>query len=219
MSTQSNIDLIRLIEYNMNGELSDVVDDIFKRHRITSMNVSELVYEIRADGSNSLFYYLREPVDYDEVARDVARVVGVNVKKIGSGDAKDYEEAVLIKCIEKYFDKATEEERKILLHDLDNIIGKQNVNNIVKFGGAGVISLLSVVGQKALMDIIKQIVLKICSIQTAGQIIGRIGGLLIPVLNIIMTVWLAVDIMGPAYRKTIPTVVQSAILRLFNSPE
>ena len=96
MSTQSNIDLIRLIEYNMNGELSDVVDDIFKRHRITSMNVSELVYEIRADGSNSLFYYLREPVDYDEVARDVARVMGVNVKKIGSGDAKDYEEAVLI---------------------------------------------------------------------------------------------------------------------------
>jgi uncharacterized protein YaaW (UPF0174 family) len=40
----------------------------------------------------------------------------------------------------------------------------------------------------------------------------------IPLLNVVMVGWVLSDIAGPAFRKTVPTVVEVALLRMEFSP-
>lgn len=220
MSAQSNTDLIRLIKDNMDGEFSELIEHIFERHDVEFGNAEALAEEIRADGSNSIFYFIREPVDYDEVAKDVAEKLDADISEVMDGDAKGYEQAALIKVMEDRLNKMKEEEREELLHNIDDL-GLEDphiLDMYIKSNGViGLAILMNTVGKVALQNILKQLLLQICGRQVAGQIIGKAGGLLIPGLNILLAAWLAIDIMGPAYRKTIPTVVELAILRLFTA--
>ena len=81
MSMQSNVDLIRLIENNINGEFKYIVFDIFKRHGVSSFDAKELARRIRVDGSVVIISNFKEPVDYNKVVSDVAKEIGVDVTK------------------------------------------------------------------------------------------------------------------------------------------
>ena len=155
MSEVSNEKVITLLANNFEHPF---VENIFKRHDIKIPEASassceklaachELVTEIRYDGSNTFFNIIgRTPVNYDEIAKDVADKIGVKTHNIISQDGIEYEELALRKIVEDKIDKLSEEERKKYFKSILEEYGKEynNSGRIVVESGAQLIATIAV---------------------------------------------------------------------------
>lgn len=220
MSVRDDWETLELLKKANNRELKCYIllEDLYKRH--SKYTPESLLEEICFDGSNTLASILRgwKPVHYDEVVRDVAEKIGIKSSVISQNNIRENEMLIMGKLIETYWNKLSDEERSDMLthiHNLDKIaINPSVIFNILKLGGNIIPILISKIGIKATQQVVLNILEYIIARQAVLQGTKYILGMFVPLLNIIMNLWLLADIAGPAYRKTIPSVVTIAMIRL-----
>ena len=191
---------------------------IYERHGIEPQEgPNDLVDEIRLDGSNTITSLFRgwEGVDYDEIVRDVASKM--DVPYADTEDERKIETRLLEKLIEKYLKNASPEERE----NVKEILGEAgeeymgNPRHLLEGGLLGF--LISNVGRQVTAQIVERIVLYIMArqgVKQAGKAAAQIAGFAVPILNIVLATWTVIDVAGPAFRKTVPTVLEVALYRL-----
>jgi len=197
---------------------------IFYRHGVDPRDgVNRLVDEITLDGANTIASIFRrwEGVPYLKIVRDAARKM-----KVTFSDTDDeilIERRCLESMIKRYLEKAGLAECKRVQQIFDEYgrkYGRQkmmtaSVMNGMRVGTLGL--LIKEIGQRATSMIVQRIIMRIMGRQMAREASKRVvqmAGFAVPLLNILMIGWTIVDIAGPAYRKTIPTVLEIALLRL-----
>lgn len=197
--------------------------DLFERHGVTAgspaKEIAELIDMIRKDGSNSIVTYmgrLGEGVNYDEIVRDVADKVGVKCDPKKIKNEADLEMMIIQRIVEEVVAKLTPEERQEIEDNLRKLGDKhqQAWKHFLEAGGAGVLTVLRVFGPRILFQVLKTFLTTFMGWRMAGYLAWRAVGLAIPFLNLVLWGWLVIDVAGPAYRKTVPTVFQIGLMRL-----
>lgn len=203
---------------NQTTKLLDSIDrkklgPIFKRHGVSSSEkgaVKSLVEEISLDGGNTVANILRlwEGVGYEEIVYDVADTLSLKVTK----DWQHNERLILEKVFEDIVKTMTEEEKNNLEEILKNAGEELGDNMFTGRVGAKIVGMIlaNTIAKKIIMETIKKTLAKLA----AKEVGKRVGAYMIPGLNVIMAAWTVWDIAGPAYRKTIPTVIEIALLRI-----
>lgn len=170
-------------------------------------------------GSNDVARFLRggQSVSYDEVVLDVGKKLKAEVSKEASSAAN--EQAILSKVFADTVKNMTEEERRALLRTMN--LQEQYVAGAgplavgllqalaSQYGGFAVYRL-SVVAANVVS---RALLGSGLSLATNAAITRGVGALLGPVGWIATGAWLAIDLAGPAFRKTVPAVVHIAFLR------
>ena len=216
---------IRLFELLSSLSLDDpVLATLCKRHGIASWEGrATLVREITRDGSNTIVSLLMgQPENsYLDVVRSVAVKLKVNA---GHGDDETpIERKCLESVINRYLQTAPEEERQSIMRIIIETGDEFHVDEWSRRLKSGALRLgtltllIRQIGARATAQIVNRIVSGIVSRQVAKEASRRAAGLAgfaVPLLNIAMIGWTVWDLAGPAYRKTIPTVLEIALLRL-----
>lgn len=203
---------------NKNLECYILLEDLYKRHN--KYTPEDLLKEICLDGSNTIASIFRgwTPVHYDEVVRDVAEKIGVKDENIDKDNMQKNEIMIIGKLIEDFWKNLSEQERDDIINNIhklkDIAVNPKSLINLLKLGGNIVPILISKIGIKATQQVVLKVLGSMLTRQAVIQGTRTILGMLIPVVNILMGIWLLVDIAGPAYRKTIPSVVSIAMIRL-----
>lgn len=179
--------------------------------------LKELIEELELFGGNTVANILRwgEGVPYSEILHDVAKKQKVNFKY----DATDetIERYLVQKLIDDTLDKMSEEELRELTNDLGiKVAGKFTkqaataaLMTAFRLGGFASYKLLVIVANAIAKFILGRglsLVANAALTRWAAVFVGPVGW-------IITGLWTMVDIAGPAYRVTIPAVIQIALLR------
>ena len=181
--------------------------------------IGKLVDEMLLNAGNTFVNIFRgwEGVSYIEMLCDVADKLDIgkdDLEKCNTIDEID--EIILIGTIKKYFKNLSEEERKEIFKKIEDKIGVVDAKKIaevfMELSPTGLYAILSYVGTQAVRKAILEAMLYFAGRQAALNI-ARVATLAVPFLNIITGIWLALDISGPAYRKTIPSVILISTLR------
>lgn len=212
----SNRRLAQLFRKASHAELQD----FYKRH--DCKDVLSLVKEIRKDGSNTFVTHLfrsGDGVHYAEIVADVADKVGVKYSKDSVKNEMELELIIIVHLIRKHFEKMSPEERANLEKNLGTLSDeyKEVWAAILKGSATLVSSMIATVGIDVFAVALRQLIATILArtvVLEGGLLAARMATLAVPFLNIIMGAWLLIDISGPAYRKTVPTVFHVGLLRL-----
>ncbi len=169
-------------------------------------------------GSNDFASAFRggKGVDYSEIVYDVGKKLKAPVSSSKSVEAN--ERAIVEKLFADALDKMSEDEKRTLLGSIG--ITKSDI----PYGSAGVIIVQQIAkhyGGFALYKtslilanmIARAIMGRGLAFATNAAVTRSIGMALGPIGWIATGAWLAVDLAGPAYRKTVPAVVHVAMLR------
>lgn len=222
MASRSNNETLRLLEKIHNNKDSEfrehraLLDDIYNRHE--KYNPSDLLYELRQDGSNTFMNWFRDPIDYDEVVYDVADKM--DIKNISDKENFEHNEFLILEEVaNRYWDKLSDSEKKEMIKNINLAGDNEAINDTDLIKRIGIVSgnlvgqLIMIFGMNAAKELIIQIVSRALAVQIGARAVAGYAGLLIPGINIIMAGWLVFDISGPAYRKTVPSVITIALLR------
>jgi uncharacterized protein YaaW (UPF0174 family) len=172
--------------------------------------------EIQCFGANSLATLLRggEGVPYREVLTDVCDRLKVNYNK--EATIESIEDNLLMKIVTDAIDKMTDAERK----ELAESIGFTNISASKEFLLGAFQAVFRAGGFKSyqLTVIIVNAVLKALigrglSFAATGTMMRAISVMTGPIGWAITGAWAVLDIASPAYRVTVPTVIQIAFLR------
>lgn len=177
----------------------------------------DIVEELQRFGGNSLANMLRfgEGVLYKEILIDVCDKLKVNYNK--NSNVEIIEKNLLMKILEDAIEKMSDEERK----ELAKSIGLKNTQN---FSAQAMTAIFQAIFRKGgfksyqLTLIIVNAILKALigrGLSIAGNTaLTRIMSILTgPIGWSITGLWTAYDVAGPAYRVTIPAVIEIAALR------
>lgn len=171
--------------------------------------------EIRDFGGNSFVNIFRgEGPTYFEIVCDVASKIKAPYNK--SNTVEMVEESIMATILENAWNKMTDAEKEVLLNE----IGKANMSAakgftaatfqaVFRAGGFASYQLMLVVANgvsKAILGRGLSLAANAALARTASLLVGPIGWAL-------TIIWTLVDIAGPAYKVTIPCVVQVAMLR------
>lgn len=185
----------------------------------TRENAEQIADYLCKMGSNDLATVFRggKGVDYSEIVYDV----GKKLKAPGIDSSKSIESnerAIVEKLFADALDKMSEDEKRALLGSIG--ITKFDI----PYGSAGVIIIQQLAKHYGGFALYKTSL--ILANMIARAIMGRglalaanvaitrsIGMALGPIGWIVTGAWLAIDLAGPAYRKTVPAVVHIAMLR------
>ena len=193
--------------------------DSYKKYHPEHMRYwQEIAAEIQCFGANSFVTLLRRGrgVMYREVLTDVCDKFDVKYDK-RTATASEIEEAFLIKLFGDALNKMPEADRA----DFAKIVG---IANLKTFTPASLTVALQVIfkagGFKSyqltliIANAISKVLLGRGLALAANATLTRTASLLAgPVGWALMGAWTAVDVAGPAYRITMPTVIQVAVLR------
>nr|WP_321258878.1 hypothetical protein [uncultured Pseudodesulfovibrio sp.] len=202
------------------------VQPIYERHGIgLEDGPDRLVEEICLDGSNTFASLLRggKGTEYINVVRDVARKVGIKDNNLDAMTVKELEKKILALLISNYVEELDEKELAELKTDLiqakldEKVINNKIIGGLTKGGALALLS--TVAGREIVVGIIGRVVATYVGTRTAATVATRAVGAAIPFLNVALFGWLAWDLSGPAFRKTIPTIIDIAILRLKLNPK
>lgn len=194
----------------------DMSEDVLKRSpRDAAEKIAE---QLRKTGSNDIATLFRgSGVEYDEIVVDVGEKLKVNAVKKGKSVA-DNESAILVKLFEDALDQMTEEEKRALFQSMGikgydiplastgTFIFQQLLAHYGGFATYRVSLIVANMVARALLGSGLTFATNAALTRTIGAMLGPIGW-------IATGVWLAVDIAGPAFRKTVPAVVHIAMLR------
>lgn len=153
-------------------------------------------------------------VSYDEVVKDVASHLKVPFDK--SSDLLIVEDGILRKILKDSFEKMTPEEKAAILKELDvtdlGMLGPAAGAAFIAAGRAGgfaTYKLALVVANavsRALLGRGLPLAVNAAATRTIGLVLGPIG-------MVVTGLWTLADMASPAYRVTVPCVVQIAYMR------
>ena len=196
---------------------------LFERHKVNasrydSLEIYELVEQIRKDGSNDIMVVVRggKGVNYDEIVRDVADKVGVDYKKEKVSDESELELLIVQHLVKQYFSRLTPEQKQDFEQALRKL-GKEYEDfwkQFLEAKGTALLAVIQIVGRPFLFNFLAAILRQFLVIASARSLPIGLSAWQIPFVNIALGVWLVIDLLGPAYRKTVPTVFQIASLRI-----
>lgn len=175
-----------------------------------------LAEEIQKFGGNSVVSIFRggKGVFYKEIVCDVADHVGANYNDKQS--TAQIESAVLLKIVEKSLEKMSESERKEFFEGFgiryDEGIGPAAMAALIvaiKASGFAFYKLATIVAQAAA----KALLGRGLTFAATGSLMRGISVFAGPVGWAITGIWTAFDLASPAYRVTVPCVIQLAYMR------
>lgn len=185
--------------------------------RVEASQAEKIELYFREMGSNDFATFFRgEGVEYDEVLLDVGKKLKAKVKEGIS--CEENEAAIISKVFEDSLKEMSEDEKRELFKFLGakeyaydaagpaSILSAQILGNL---GGFATYKISMIVANMVAKAILGQGL----SFATNAAISRGIGVFLGPVGWIASGVWLAIDIAGPAFRKTVPAVIHMAMLR------
>jgi uncharacterized protein YaaW (UPF0174 family)/GTP-binding protein EngB required for normal cell division len=203
--------LAKILEVDLSGTTSGFIG---------VQAVERLWNEMSYLGSNDIAYLLRgfEGVGYREILADVCSRMKVSTPEITDDtSAIDAEKNLIGKLFADVWDRLTEQERAALLESLNLDGGQVMVSGAAaaaailagSLGGFGTFQLAVIVANTVARALLGR------GLTFAGNaaLTRVLGAALGPVGWVASGLWLAVDIMSPAFRKTVPAVVQIACLR------
>lgn len=206
-------DVLPIVEYlKMNK------GDLTLSKTSTRLDAKKIASYLRKMGSNSFANVFREEgVPYSEVVYDVAKKL--KLKDIGKDDSASYIEGKIIgKLFAEAFDNMSQDEQRNLLQTAgvsENEIPIGSSGTIVmqfllkRYGGFAVYKTTLIVA-----NIVSRALLGSgLSFATNAALTRVVGAFLGPIGWVATGAWLAIDIAGPAFRKTVPAVVHMAWLR------
>lgn len=176
----------------------------------------DIAEEIQYFGANSIISFFKgKGVLYREIVGDVADKIKIKYDK--DFTAKDIENEILIKILNDSLEKMTEDEKIDFIKDMDLKTGGSFTSQAIimaiqalfKAGGFQSYKITLVVTNAILKAVLGRglsFAGNAMLTRTAAILTGPIGMTLMGILAIF-------DIAGPAYRVTIPTVIQIAMLR------
>ncbi|MFP3559157.1 ubiquinol-cytochrome C chaperone family protein [Paraburkholderia sp. SIMBA_049] len=171
--------------------------------------------EISAFGGNTLMNIVRGGgVEYVELVRDVADHLKVPYSKEARPEL--IETAILQKLFNDALQMMSDEERKVVLEDM-------NLGELVGMGPAAIGAAIAA-GRLAGFTTYKMATIVANAIAkallgrglpfAAGAVIGRGLNLMLGPVGLILTgLWTVADLASPAYRVTVPCIVQIAYMR------
>ena len=221
LSSEELNDLVYLLTHDKDGERrlteSLTQEDNYKKHYPNHKQYwKEIAAEIQCFGGNTFANMFRGGgVPYKEVLCDVCDKMKVNYNKDSS--TKKIEQNLLMKILEDALEKMSPEE----IEKLGKELGLENTAKLTSQSLTAIfLAVFRAGGFKSyqLTLIIVNAVLKVLigrGLPLVGNVLlVRIANILTgPIGWVITGLWTAIDIAGPAYRVTIPAVIQIAYLR------
>lgn len=213
----SNERLVRLYERvarSRKPSARERLSAIYARHGLSPEDGPvELVDEIGRDGGNSIASLFRggRGVEYAEVVADVADRLDVAFED----DLLDDEVALEQRCLVTVVASQLEELASTdlagtvgLLHS--DALSREKLDEVARLLGERerLIEILEQVGPKVVAAVVANIAVR----QGVARTVS-LTGYAVPLLNVAIGVWTLVDLAGPAFRKTVPTVLENAALR------
>ncbi|GGE43285.1 hypothetical protein GCM10007421_16860 [Halopseudomonas oceani] len=184
----------------------------------TLENAEKIASYLCRMGSNDFATVFRggQGVGYSEIVFDVGRKLKVKVNE--SNSIEENEKAIIEKLFADALDQMSEDEKRELMGSIG--ITKMDV----PFGSAGTILVQQLArhyggfavykSSLILANMVSRAVLGRGLTFAANAAISRTIGMAIgPIGWIVTGAWLAIDLAGPAYRKTVPAVLHVAMLR------
>lgn len=176
----------------------------------------DIAAEIQRYGGNSFSNAFRggKGVLYIEVLRDVADQLKVNYNS--SSDAATIEGQIQVKVLSQAYEKMSEDERRALLKELG--VGSVSIpaalpvaaiQGAIRLGGFAAYRMALIVANA----IARAILGRGLSFGVNATLTRTIGVFAGPIGWAITAAWTLVDLAGPAYRVTIPCVLQVAYMR------
>jgi uncharacterized protein YaaW (UPF0174 family) len=223
--------LVEIIVGTRSNELKNF--DAYKKHKGNHVMYADLIAsELRAYGGNTFANYARYLAGnfygvlavgpaYQEVVGDVAKKLNVNFNS--KSPVVRIERAILEKILSDAVDKMSEKELKDILGELgenkDFAAGKPAsaavIIGIFRAGGFKSYQLAVIVANavvKAILGHGLPFVINTALTKTLAILTGPIGW-------VITAIWGAIDLAGPAFRVTVPSIVYVATLRMQGSEE
>ena len=171
--------------------------------------------EIRLFGGNSLFNLIRsDGVPYDEIVKDVATHQKVNFNKVDS--IASIEQEILAKILTRALEEMPENERRAVFDDLGitdyTLVGPAATAAILmtaKLGGFATYKLATMVAHA----IARAILGRGLAFGATAPLMKSISIMIGPIGWAATALWTAFDLASPAYRVTMPCIVQLAYIR------
>ena len=201
--------------YRMTEDLSNT--DSFKKYYPYNIKaiLPELVHEFRLFGGNSFANFFRgEGPEYPEILRDVADRNKVNYSEYSADET--VEKYLLQKLFNDSLINATDDDLKRMMKELGysttNFSRQAAIATLMTAWKAGgfksYILLVSVVNA-----VMKFLVGRGLSLATNAALTRMASIMMGPIGWVLTTLWTLIDVAGPAYRVTIPSVIQIAYIR------
>lgn len=211
-------ELMPLVEYllqNFTNSLSN--DPAFLRHpHEPHLYANAIATEIRAMGGNSIVNLFRgRGVSYREVVCDVANRLHLDYDN--HSGVEDIEALILYHVFQRAWDRMTPQEREEFINaHVDNFRGQaatMSFQALIRLGGFTSYKVAVIVAN----GIAKSLLGHGLRLTTNATLTKALSVFVGPIGWVISGIWLAIDLAGPAYRTTIPCVIQVATIRLAQS--
>ena len=233
ISTDS--DLINVIQSAEEGDLAILADyitdegkgrvsldavvrgqvDTFKRNETLKKNSDLLVKEIQEFGGNSIINLFRgKGVPYREILEDVASHMKVDIDK--SDDVEQMELKILLALALKSMEKMSAEEQQDFLRRISQ--GKISglgpgaiaaLQAAILAGGFGTYIFATTIANA----VARRLIGRGLTFAATGGLMRSISVFAGPIGWAITAIWTAFDLASPAYRVTVPCVIQIAYMR------
>lgn len=200
------------------GRFSSELDvtDAYKEHYPDHLKyVDEISAELQLFGGNTIANQIRGyGVYYAEICRDVAKRLKVNFNETAS--VENIEFKILIKVLDDAYDKMSDEEKEALLNELGVAYSKIPptlpllvIQTAIQTSGFLAYQIAVIIANAVAKAVLgRGLTLAANSVLTRG--LGVLAG---PIGIVVVVLLTAISLAGPAYRVTIPSVIQVALIR------
>lgn len=189
--------------------------DTFKRSETLNKNCDLLIKEIQEFGGNSIINFIRgNGVEYEEIVKDVAE--HMNVKVEAADGIEELEIKILLAMALKGMEKMSPEEQRDFLSKISG--GKVTglgpgafaaLQAAALAGGFSTYMLATTVAHA----VARRLLGRGLAFATTGSLMRGISIFAGPLGWAVTAIWTAFDMASPAYRVTVPCVIQIAYMR------
>ncbi len=178
--------------------------------------VDEISAELQLFGGNTIANKILRGygVRYEEICRDVAKRLKVNLNEAAS--VENIESQILMKVLEDAWDKMNDGEKRAFLDELGiehsklpNSLPMIAVQAAIRASGFLAYQIAVIVANEVAKHVLRR-GLTVAANRGVAKGLSVLAG---PIGLAIAALWTAIDLAGPAYRVTIPSVIQVSLIR------
>lgn len=218
---KSDIDL--LIDYitdngkgrvSLSGSVRSLLTSAKDLNEIDDDTIRILIRELQLFGGNSFINLFRKNgVNYAEIVNDVLERLKIPVQKSASLERKEI--LIISKVFENAWDKMTEAERKEILNNLGlkSTTGIEALHLLlprISLGGIAAYQITALIASSIASMLAGRGIAVVAGLG-AGRVLGVIAG---PIGIALTGLYSAYDLASPAFRVTLPCIVQIAWIRM-----